>query len=164
VAEPSDNPRPFDVQTIRYLVRLMASNDVSELDLAEGDRKIRIRRGPRLVPGVAAAPVASVPLAMSAPAHSAPAEKAAPAAPAKKLLEIKSQAVGTFYSRRDPSSPPLVSLGTRVTPATVVCIIEAMKVFNEIQADCTGTIVELCVQDKDFVEYGTVLFRVDPAG
>jgi acetyl-CoA carboxylase biotin carboxyl carrier protein len=165
VAEPSDNPRPFDVQTIRYLVRLMASNDVSELDLAEGDRKIRIRRDPRLVPGVPAAPLASLaPVAMPPSAQAAPVEKAAPAAPAKKLLEIKSQAVGTFYSRRDPSSPPLVALGTKVTPTTVVCIIEAMKVFNEIPAECTGTIVELCLQDKDFVEYGTVLFRVDPAG
>ncbi len=166
MAEPSDSPRPFDVRTIRYLFRLMASNDVSELDLAEGDQKIRIRRGPRVVLG--AAPVAA-PVAAHVPAPAPPAaptadKPAAPAAPAKKLIEIKSPTVGTFYARREPTAPAFVAVGTKVTPTTVVCLIEAMKVYNDVTADCAGTIAEVCVKDKDFVEYNTVLFRVDPAG
>src|SRR5262249_53517101 len=101
---------------------------------------------------------------MPAPAHSAQAEKTAPAAPARNLIEIKSPVLGTFYAQREPGAPPFVQAGARITPTTVVCMIEAMKVFNEIQAECAGTIVEVCVKDKDFVEYNTVLFRVDPAG
>jgi acetyl-CoA carboxylase biotin carboxyl carrier protein len=168
VAQENDNPRPFDVRTIRYLVRLMRRNDLSELDLAEGEQRIRIRRGPRIV---GSAPVPMVPAAVPAPAPVAvptpsapPAEKAAAAAPAKKLLEIKSPAVGTFYTQKDPNAPPYVSVGSRVSVGTVVCLIEAMKVFNEIQSEVTGVITEICVNNKDFVEYNTVLFRVDPAG
>jgi acetyl-CoA carboxylase biotin carboxyl carrier protein len=162
VAEPGDNPRPFDVRTVRFLVRLMAENDLSEIDLAEGEQRIRIRRGPRVVAGT------MVPTVTTAPAPSAPAvpakQEAAPAAPAKKLIEIKSPTVGTFYASREPGTPPFVSVGAKVTPTTVVCLIEAMKVFNDVQAECAGTVVEVCVKNKDFVEYNTVLFRVDPAG
>ncbi len=82
--------------------------------------------------------------------------------PARQLVEIKSPAVGTFYAQEKPGSPPYVAIGARVTPATVVCQIEAMKIFNEITADCSGVIREVLVKDKEFVEFGTVLFRVDP--
>jgi acetyl-CoA carboxylase biotin carboxyl carrier protein len=78
------------------------------------------------------------------------------------LLEIKSPAVGTFYAQKDPGSPPFVTVGSRVNPDTVVCLIEAMKVYNEINAGCSGVVAEVLVQDKEFVEYGAVLFRVDP--
>lgn len=165
MAEPSDSPRPFDVRTIRDLVRLMSQNDLSEIDLAEGDRRIRLRRGPRVVPGMAAPTAVPVPQQTAAAAAERPAEKpAAAAAPAKKLIEIKSPTVGTFYASREPNAPPFVSVGSRVTPSTVVCLIEAMKVFNDVQAECTGVVAEVCVNNKDFVEYNTVLFRVDPAG
>src|SRR5262245_62075829 len=103
----------------------MAANDISELDLADGDQKIRIRRGPRVVAGAAVALPAlpAHPPAAHSPAAPAPAEKpAAPAAPAKKLIEIKSPTVGTFYSRREPTAPPFVSVGVKVTPTTVVCL------------------------------------------
>lgn len=166
MADPSDNPRPFDVRTVRYLVRLMTLNDLSEIDLAEGEQRIKIRRGPRVI--TTTAPVASAapppvpsPAASPTPA-SAPAESTSPAAPAKKLIEIKSPTVGTFYAARDPNSPPFVQVGSKVNNNTVVCLIEAMKVYNDVQAECTGTIVEVCVKNKDFVEYNTVLFRVDP--
>lgn len=164
MAEPSDTPRPFDVQTIRYLVRLMSSNDVSELDLAEGDQKIRIRRGPRVVAGLAPAALAPAPVPNAPATPASPIEKAAPAAPSRNLIDIKSPTVGTFYASREPGAPAFVTVGGKVNPSTVVCLIEAMKVFNEIQAECAGTIVEVCVKDKDFVEFNTVLFRVDPAG
>ena len=165
MAEPSEKPRPFDVATVRTLMEMMSAHDVGELDLAEGDEKIRIRRGPRVVAGVATAPVA-LPAAVSAPAPAATGAgtTAAPTAPTRNLIEIKSPTVGTFYSSRDPQSPPFVTAGSKVTPTTVVCLIEAMKVFNDVQAECAGSIVEVCVKNKDFVEYNTVLFRVDPAG
>jgi acetyl-CoA carboxylase biotin carboxyl carrier protein len=72
--------------------------------------------------------------------------------------------VGTFYAQPSPEAPPYVSVGSRVTPTTVVCQIEAMKIFNEIMAECSGVIREILVKNKEPVEYGTVLFRVDPNG
>jgi acetyl-CoA carboxylase biotin carboxyl carrier protein len=163
VAEERDKPRPFDVKTIRYLVRLMSRHDLSEIDLTWGDERIQLRRGPRVV-GAAPAP----PPAAHAPApvqhQAAPAPPAQAEQPARKLAEIRSPTVGTFYAQREPGTPPFVKVGDRVSPSTVVCLIEAMKVFNEVQADCSGVIVEVCVNNKDFVEYNTVLFRVDPTG
>lgn len=168
MADETDKPRPFDVETIRDLVRLMSRHDLSEIDLAWGDERIRLRRGnrvittgqvPAMLPPVVATP------AVPAAAPSAPAAQAAQAAPpARKLIEIKSPTVGTFYAQREPGSPPFVNVGSRVMPTTVVCLIEAMKVYNDVTADCTGVIAEVCVKDKDFVEYNTVLFRVDPTG
>jgi acetyl-CoA carboxylase biotin carboxyl carrier protein len=88
------------------------------------------------------------------------------AAPAvnKNLIEIKSPTPGTFYSQEKPGSPTYVAVGAKVNPKTVVCQIEAMKLFNEIAAECTGTIVEILIENKQPVEYGQVLFRVDPNG
>jgi acetyl-CoA carboxylase biotin carboxyl carrier protein len=160
LSEASEKPRPFDVQTIEYLVRLMRENDLSEIDLSEGDERIRLRRGSRVV--AAHAPLVAAPHAAPQPAPSA----AAPATaekPGKKLLEIKSPTVGTFYAQREPGAPPYVSVGSRVTPTTVVGLIMAMKVNNEIPAECSGTVVEVCVKNEEFVEYNTVLFRVDPS-
>jgi acetyl-CoA carboxylase biotin carboxyl carrier protein len=162
VAEESDTPRPFDVRTIRFLVRLMGRHDLSEIDLQEGDQRIRLRRGMR--PSKSWAPVVGPP-AVSDPAPGAkPAAEKAPPKPAKKLVEIKCQVVGTFYAQKEPSLPPYVSVGSRVAPETIIGQIEAMKVFTEIPADCSGVIEEVVVKNKDFVEYGTVLFRVDPTG
>jgi acetyl-CoA carboxylase biotin carboxyl carrier protein len=146
---------------IRSLVALMNRNDLSEIDLCEGDKRIRIRRGPRTVPVPAAAPVLpDAPSPAPAPLSSAP---AAPAKPSKPLHEIKSQLVGTFYSAPKPGAPPFVKVGDHVTSTTVVGIIEAMKIFNEITADCSGVIVEILVESQQPVEYEQVLFRVDPS-
>ena len=79
------------------------------------------------------------------------------------MLEIKSPTPGTYYSSPKPTDPAFVQVGSKVTAGTIVCIIEAMKIFNEIPADLSGTIVEVCVENKQPVEYGQVLFRVDPA-
>jgi acetyl-CoA carboxylase biotin carboxyl carrier protein len=167
VADDKEIPRPFDVNTIRDLVRLMSRHDLSEIDLAWGDERIRLRRGPRVV-AAAAHPVAHLPAPAAPPTPSstaaAPAAPAQAEKPAKKLLEIKSPTVGTFYAQREPGQPPFVTVGSRVTPATVVCLIEAMKVFNDVQAEVSGVVREVCVNNKDFVEYNTVLFRVDPEG
>ncbi len=164
MAEAARDPGPFDVATVHKLVRLMARHDLNEILLEQGDVRIRLRRGVS-ASMVAAAP-AVIPAALSAPqAHSpAAASPATPSTPAKTLHEIKSPMVGTFYKADKPESEPYVKKGARVTPSTVVCMIEAMKLFNEIQAECAGTIVEVCVENAQPVEFGTVLFRVDPAG
>ena len=111
---------------------------------------------------VVAAPAAVAP---AAPATSAGAAPAAPSpAPPSALLEIKSPMVGTFYKAPEPGAEPYVKVGTRVTPGQVVCIIEAMKIMNEIEAEVQGTIREVCVENAQPVEFGQVLFRVDPHG
>jgi acetyl-CoA carboxylase biotin carboxyl carrier protein len=163
--EASRTPGPFDVQTIKLLVGLMNRHDLSEIDLRQGDQRIRLRRGaiapvaPTPTPAAPAPPPAAVP---SAPP--VPAEAAKPARPDKQLHLIKSPTPGTFYTAPSPDAKPFVRVGDRVTPTTVVCVIEAMKIFNEIQAECNGVITEVLVENQQAVEYGQALFKVDPAG
>lgn len=161
-----NNPRPFNVRTIKFLVSLMDQNDLSEIDLREGDQRIRLLRGPRgtvmmtnsvPIPGPAVA-TNSVP-AVPAPAPAAP---PAPAKADKQLVPIKSPTPGTFYAKPNPDAETFVRVGSRVTATTVVCIIEAMKIFNEITADCNGVVTEILAENQQPVEYGQVLFRVDP--
>jgi acetyl-CoA carboxylase biotin carboxyl carrier protein len=163
--EASNIPSPFDVRTIKYLVRLMSTHDLSEIDLREGDLRIRLRRGAgetAVVQSVAAPPVAAVqtppPALQAAQAATSPSAEAA----AKPLSTIKSPTPGTFYSSASPDAEPFVKVGSRVAPNTVVCVIEAMKIFNEITADCTGVITEICIENQQAVEYNQVLFKVDP--
>jgi acetyl-CoA carboxylase biotin carboxyl carrier protein len=161
--EAPNNPRPFNVRTIKFLVALMDQNDLSEIDLREGDQRIRLLRGPRGT--VALAAPTSVPAAaVAAPPPAAAPTAPAPAKPDKQLVPIKSPTPGTFYAKPNPDSEPFVRVGARVTPTTVVCIIEAMKIFNEITADCNGVVTEILAENQQPVEYGQVLFRVDPAG
>jgi len=158
--KPSRTPGPFDVGTVRELVELMEKFDLSEVDLNDGDHRIRLRRGGRL----ADAP-ALVPSFHPAPAAALPAQGQAtePAAPGKKLIEIKSELVGTFYAKPAPDKDDYVKVGSRVSPDTVVCKVEAMKIFNDITAKCSGTVVEVCAQNGQFVDFDQVLFRVDPS-
>ncbi len=173
-----DAPRPFDVKTVEYLLKLMTEHDLGEVDLTEGEQRIRLRKRAAMVaPPAAPVAYAPAPVAHVAPypvAHApgAPAPTSAPAsagaAPAaaaasKNYLEIKSPMVGTFYIKPDPKKPDFVTVGAKINAKTVVCTIEAMKTYNPVTADCAGTIAEICVQSGDFVEFGTVLFRVDPS-
>ena len=103
-------------------------------------------------------------MAPSAPAVKPDSAPAPAAAPSRKLVEIKSITPGTFYSASSPEAQPFVRLGSKVTPTTVVGLIEAMKLFNEITAECNGVIAEVLVENQQAVEYGQVLFRVDPTG
>src|SRR5262245_4953052 len=160
-SETSVMPRPFDVNVIDHLVKLMSQHELSEVHLEEGEQVIRLRRGPKHVavapvtipaPVVAATPVATQ--APAVPAASTPAAPETPAAPSKKYLEIKSPTPGTFYRSSSPDAEPFAKVGTKVKADTVVCIIEAMKVFNEIPAEVSGTIVAIKVEDKSAVEYG----------
>jgi acetyl-CoA carboxylase biotin carboxyl carrier protein len=148
---------------VEHLIGLMTKNDLSEIDLSEGEHRIRLRKG--FAPAANAnvytpAPVASVASPMAAGGPSAPAE---PSAPSKKHHEIKSPMVGTYYSKPSPDKPDYVSAGTKVRPDMIVCKLEAMKIFNDLTADVAGTIVEVCVKNGQPVEFGTVLFRVDPS-
>lgn len=165
-SETSVMPRPFDANIIDHLVKLMSQHELSEVHLKEGEQVIRLRRGPKHVavaPMPMAAPVVAAPAApASAALASAPAAPTPSAAPAKKYLEIKSPTPGTFYRSSSPEADPFVKVGMKVKADTVVCIIEAMKVFNEIPAEVSGTIVAIKVEDKSAVEYGQVLFHVDP--
>ncbi len=160
--DANDSGRLPDVRTIRRLAALMSRHELSEIDLRDGPLHIRLRRGARFkgVPLIAPTPALSP---AAEPASSAPAPTSEAAPPAKKLHEITSPTPGTFYAREKPDAPPYVTVGTRVQPETVVCQIEAMKIFNEITADCTGVITEILVENKQPVEFGTVLFRVDPS-
>lgn len=157
--EKQDKPRPFDVKTVEYLLRLMSDHELSEVDLKEGDQRIRLRKGSLAVPAYIPAPVAP-----AAPTTtSTPVAPSTPAAPAKSnLLEIKSELPGTFYTRPAPDKAEFVKVGSKVTPDTVVCYVSAMKLNNEVKAGVSGTIAEVVAKNDEFVDYGTVLFRVDP--
>jgi acetyl-CoA carboxylase biotin carboxyl carrier protein len=157
-------PSPFDVRTIRHLVALMSRHDLSEIDLREGDLRIRLRRGPR---GVSvAAPLPAAPAAPPPPPSAVGPAAPPPGAdkPDHPVHLIKSPTPGTFYAASSPDAQPFVRVGSRVTPTTVVGIIEAMKIFNEIQAECNGVVREILVENQQPVEYGQVLFKVDPTG
>lgn len=149
----------MDIKEIKQLIKLMMDNDLAEIDIAEGDNKIAIKRGTGEVPVFAGAPLAPVPAPLPA-ADQPPAEEAEPT---EELLEIKSPMVGTFYTAASSDSEPYVQVGAAVGEDTVICIVEAMKVMNEIKAECAGTIVEVCVNNAQPVEFSQPLFRVKPS-
>jgi acetyl-CoA carboxylase biotin carboxyl carrier protein len=153
----------FDVRKVRKFIELMNEHDLAEIDLRQGDQRIRLRRGPETVT-VAAAPTGSfAPPSPPAASHGAPTEAKQSGAPTDDgTLSIRSPMVGTFYTAASPESPPFVKVGDQVGPETTVCIVEAMKVFNEIPAECSGRIVAVLAQTGDPVEFGQPLFRVEP--
>ena len=143
----------MNIDEIRQLIRLMVENDLAELDVTDGENKVKLRRGPGGEVTTAAAPAPVM------PAPAAPAPAAAPAAE-EDLVEIRSPMVGTFYAAASPDAEPYASVGLHVGEDTLICIIEAMKVMNEIKAEHAGQIVEICVKNAQPVEYGQVLFRL----
>ncbi len=149
----------FDVKKVRQLIELMKEHDLSELDLRQAENRVRIRRGGEVVtysaPAGAAAP-APTPLP-SAAATAAQADTAD-----SRMLIIKSPMVGTFYKASGPDSPVFVKVGDRIGPEKTVCIIEAMKVFNEIPAGISGQVVAILVENGAAVEFGQPLLKVDP--
>ena len=165
----------IDIRKLKELVRLMVDNDLTELDLQDKEEKVSVKRGLGGVPMVTAAPVAMARPAAAAGAASEDGEAAAPAsggapaatapAPASEagLVAIFSPMVGTFYSAPNPDSPAFVTAGASVGPDTTVCLVEAMKVFNEIKAETSGVVERVLVQSGQAVEYGQKLFLVRPA-
>ncbi len=164
MAGPSGNQDVFDVRKIRRLIELMNEHDLQEMDLRQGDTRIQLRRAGETLMGGAAMAAAPAPMPVAAPPAPAPAPAAAPApAPAAEdpnTAVIKSPMVGTFYSAPDPDSSPYVKVGDPIGKETTVCIVEAMKVFNEIQAEVSGTIVAVLVENGEPVEFGQPLFKI----
>lgn len=147
----------FDVERIRQIIKLMEQHDLSEVDLQQGEEKIKLNRG--AVAPVQAAPVQAVPV------HAGPAavEAASPdASSTAGTITINAPMVGTFYSRPTPESDPFVKVGDSINDESIVCIVEAMKVFSEIPAECSGKIVEVLVSDQEAVDFGKPMFRVQP--
>jgi acetyl-CoA carboxylase biotin carboxyl carrier protein len=153
---PSNQGDIFDVKRIRRLVELMNEHELAEIDLRQADQRIRIRKGGE--PLVVAGPPQRGVAASSAPAEA----PVAAAAADSSLVTIKSPMIGTFYSSPSPEAPPFVKVGDHVGPTTTVCIIEAMKVFNEIPAETSGQIVAVLVENGEPVEFGQPLYKVDP--
>jgi acetyl-CoA carboxylase biotin carboxyl carrier protein len=156
--EPS--PQVFDVERIRQLIKLMDEHQLNEIDLRQMDRRIRLRRGPAEGPAMMGYPAMPYP-APAASAASSPAPAKAQPAESPGVF-IKSPMVGTFYSRPKPTAPPFVKVGDMVQPETVVCVVEAMKTFNELPAGVSGKIVEILVKDEQPVDVNKPLFRVAP--
>jgi acetyl-CoA carboxylase biotin carboxyl carrier protein len=161
----ADTPHdaPFDFDRLVKLVEMMEKHGLTEISLQRGDEKWKLRRGPETaVPLMTAGFPASAPASLTQSGGD-PAS-AVPQSPAKSdgNLTINSPTVGTYYASPTPDDPPFVSIGSVVQPETVVCIVEAMKVFNQIPAEVSGTVVEVLVKNGDSVEFGQPLFRVRP--
>ncbi len=139
-------------EEIKALVELVEESSITGLTIEEKDTKIKIEKG-----GVA---IAAAPVAVSAPVAAAAVPVAAPAAAAVEGDVITSPMVGTFYVSPSPDAPPFVTAGSNVSKGSKICIIEAMKIFNEIEAEFDCTILEILVEDGQVVEYDTPLFRV----
>ena len=159
---PTPNQDIFDVRRVRRLVELMKEHDLSEIDIREGDTRIQLRRGSDPVVTVAAPRAAAAPAA--APLPPPPAEAEQRRADDAHVAVVKSPIVGTFYAAPNPESPAFVKVGDHVGPETTVCIVEAMKVFNQIPAEVSGKIMAVLVENGQPVEFGQPLFKVDTRG
>ncbi len=164
------NSSEMKTAEIRDLIDFISHSGLNEVDIETKELKLHVKRVPdqKVMKG-SAQMVAAAPLPMPqaqasaptpAPAASTPA--AAPAASASNLVEIKSPMIGTFYRSPNPDSPPLVSVGDKITKGQTVCIIEAMKLFNEIESEVSGTVVKVLVENASPVEYEQTLFLVEP--
>lgn len=170
-------PRPktekthFDLQEIKKLVELIEHSPISEFELVEKDLRIRISKNgsaPAAATGVhapIAVPIAVPPSAPAAVISSAPsAPPPAAEAPPRQLIEVKSPMVGTFYRAPSPDAEPYVRISDVVEPGKVLCIVEAMKLMNELECEVRGKIAEILVENAQPVEFGQVLFRIDTSG
>lgn len=164
----------IDIRKLKELVRLMVANDLTELDLRDADEQVTLRRpGPVQPPQVYHAPMQSQPMYAAPPQGSAPAGGNAASSGASGssekapddtagLHKIESPMVGTYYASPNPDSPAFIKVGDQVSPDTVVCLIEAMKIFNEIKAECSGRVEKILVKNRDAVEFGQPLFLIKP--
>ena len=150
----------METTKIAELAKILKDNGLTKLDLTEGDNRLVLEAvSAPVAPAVvvpAAVPVEAVPVA----AAEAPAAPAAPAAPEEDLYEQKTPLVGTVYMAPQAGAAPYVAVGDHVAAGDTVCIVESMKMFNEIAAECSGTIEEICVNNGQIVEYGQVLCRI----
>ena len=158
----------IDLDFLRGLISAIDESGIDSLEISRGGTRIRINKTPPPAPvaaGAAAAPAPAAPAALPvAAASAAPRAPEAAATPApSNLIEVKSPMVGTYYRSPAPEAPPYVENGTRVAKGQTLCILEAMKLMNELESEVAGTIREICVENGEPVEYGQVLFRIEPA-
>jgi acetyl-CoA carboxylase biotin carboxyl carrier protein len=153
----------MDLRKLKTLIDLVSESNVSELEITEAEGKVRIvKSGPTPV-AMVAAPVAAAPVAVAAAAPAAAPAAAAPAAaPAEPTgHHVKSPMVGTFYRSSSPGAKAFVEVGSQVKEGDTICIIEAMKILNEIEADKSGTITQILAENGQAVEYGAPLFVIE---
>lgn len=162
----------MDFKQIQELIKMINKSNIGELTIEQKDFRLTIKqKEEQITQVVSAAPVQAAPVHTIAPVAASTAtsqptvEKAQPAAdaPAGNLITIKSPMIGTFYRKASPDKPNLVDVGSDVAPGKVVCIIEAMKLFNEIESEIKGKVVKVLVEDASPVEYDQPLFLVEPA-
>ena len=162
----------MDLTYVKKLIKLLSESDVEELEIEEDGKKIRLTKARPGSPPVAFAPQSMaaypVPQAMAAasaatPAAASPTAAAAPLPPKELLHEVKSPIVGTFYRAPAPDAAPFIQIGTSVEPGTVLCIVEAMKLMNEIECDVAGKVAKILVENGQPVEYDQTLFLVEKA-
>jgi len=158
----------MDVKDIKRLLDALAASEVREFSYETEEYKLNVKRGPEPVvtqtvtAAAQPAPAAANPAPQEAPAGAAPAEPAASEVPSH-WVEVTAPIVGTFYASPAPDAPSYVKAGDRVEPGAVLCIIEAMKLMNEIEAETSGVVRDVLVRNEEPVEYGQVLFRIEPA-
>jgi acetyl-CoA carboxylase biotin carboxyl carrier protein len=165
------NPMNLQPKEIQDLIDFIAGTGLAEVNIETEKFKLSIKRNADVVMSnapvqvaapLAAAPLAAAPLAAATPSV-APAAEKAPAADESQYVAVKSPMIGTFYRASSPEAEPFVKVGSRIEKGKPICIIEAMKLFNEIESDVSGTVVKVLVENASPVEYDQVLFLVDPA-
>ena len=156
----------MELKEIKELIKLVSEAEVSEVEVEKGDFKIAIKKIEEKTTYVQQAPVAA-PQVMQVSVPAAPSAPVVPAAPvatpaASNLITIKSPMIGTFYKSSSPDKPAFTNVGDEIKPGSVLCIVEAMKLFNEIESEVSGTIVKILVENASPVEYDQPLFLVEP--
>jgi acetyl-CoA carboxylase biotin carboxyl carrier protein len=149
----------MDLRKLKTLIDLVSESNISELEIAEADGKVRIVKASAQAAPAAPAASHSAPLTIAAPLERGPAEAPVPAAPPGNV--VKSPMVGTFYRSASPGSEPFIEIGSTVKIGDPICIIEAMKIMNEIEADAAGTIREILCENGQAVEFGQPLFVIE---
>jgi acetyl-CoA carboxylase biotin carboxyl carrier protein len=150
----------MDLRKLKKLIDLVQESGIAELEITEGEEKVRINRGGSPAPQMMMAAQAALPTV--APAAPAPVPAAAPSAPAEASHRVLSPMVGTFYRAPSPGAPAFAEVGQQVSAGDTLCIIEAMKLMNEIEADASGVIAKILVESGQPVEYGEPLFIITP--
>ncbi|GAC1453125.1 MAG: acetyl-CoA carboxylase biotin carboxyl carrier protein [Gemmatimonadaceae bacterium] len=165
----------IDLRYVKKLVEMLDASSVDSIEISsDKGMKIRISKTPMQRGAVQVAAPVSLPVqtaerrltpeAGSPGLNEAESAQKLPKAPRPDLIEVKSPMVGTYYGRPEPGAKPYVAVGSQVSKGQILCIIEAMKIMNEIESEFTGIVQEVCVQDAHPVEYGQALFRIDPNG
>jgi acetyl-CoA carboxylase biotin carboxyl carrier protein len=157
----------IDLDFLRGLIEAVDESGIDSIEIARGGTRIRIGKTPPPAPVSGAFPAAAadhathlIASAAGSPATSAEPEAAAPAS--SNLVEVRSPMVGTFYRSPSPEAPSYVEVGTHATRGQTLCILEAMKLMNELESELSGTVREICVENAEPVEYGQLLFRIEP--